>query len=56
AQLKGIVGVSIPISRIEGKWKASQNRPAADRAGVAAGLLEEGDEAMAALVAERGGQ
>lgn len=51
AQLKGIVGVRIPISRIEGKWKASQNRSAADRAGVAAGLAAEGQGAMAALVA-----
>ncbi len=56
AQLKGIVGVAIPIARIEGKWKVSQNRPAADRAGVAEGLLNEGDDAMAALVARRGGK
>ncbi|MBV0890848.1 FMN-binding negative transcriptional regulator [Paracoccus sp. Z118] len=34
AQLRGIVGVEIPVARIAGKWKASQNRPAADRAGV----------------------
>lgn len=38
AQLKGIAGVEIAIDRIEGKWKASQNQPAANRAGVAAGL------------------
>lgn len=50
AQLKGIVGIRIPITRIEGKWKASQNRTPADRAGVAAGLAAEGQEAMAALV------
>jgi transcriptional regulator len=55
AQIKGIVGVEIPISRIEGKWKVSQNRPSNDRAGVVEGLLGEGDgEPMAALVAERG--
>ena len=35
AQIKGIVGIEIPIARIEGKWKASQNRPPADREGVA---------------------
>jgi transcriptional regulator len=40
AQLKGIVGVRLPISRIEGKRKMSQNRPDADRAGVIAGLGE----------------
>jgi transcriptional regulator len=56
AQVKGIVGLEIPIARIEGKWKVSQNRPAADQAGVAAGLRGLGDEAdaMAAIVAERG--
>jgi transcriptional regulator len=40
AQLKGIVGLRLPIARIEGKVKMSQNRPAADRTGVAAGLAE----------------
>jgi len=57
-QLRGIVGVEIEISSIEGKWKASQNRAVADRAGVAEGLMAEGDElslAMAALVKQRGG-
>jgi transcriptional regulator len=53
AQLKAIVGLEIPIARIEGKWKVSQNRPAADRAGVIAGLQNEGDATMAAHVAER---
>lgn len=38
AQLKGIAGVEIAIDRIEGKWKASQNQPAANRDGVVAGL------------------
>lgn len=38
AQLRGIVGLRLPITRIEGKRKMSQNRSAADRAGVAAGL------------------
>jgi transcriptional regulator len=55
AQIKGIVGLQIPIARIEGKWKVSQNRNAADQGGVASGLRGSGDEAeaMAALVAER---
>ena len=47
AQIKGIAGLEIPIARIEGKWKVSQNRSGADRAGVAAGL---GDHPMAGLV------
>ena len=42
SQLKGIVGLEIPIARIEGKWKVSQNRPLADRHGVLAGLRQEG--------------
>ncbi len=53
AQIKGIIGIEIAISAIEGKWKVSQNRPEADRAGVIAGLHatgEEGAEAMAELV------
>ena len=58
AQMRGIVGIEIPISRIEGKWKVSQNRSAADRNGVAGGLRGDGGDqslAMAALVVERGG-
>ncbi len=54
AQIKGIVGIEIAITQIEGKWKVSQNRPAADREGVAAGLREAGEadaDAMAELVA-----
>jgi transcriptional regulator len=53
AQLKGIVGVEIEITRIEGKWKVSQNRPEADRLGVAEGLRTSEDDAarrMADLV------
>lgn len=56
-QLKGIVGIEVEIAAIEGKWKASQNRPEADRAGVVEGLVAMGDGAslaMADLVAHRG--
>jgi transcriptional regulator len=48
--LKGIVGFAIPVTRLEGKWKMSQNRPAEDRAGVVAGLAAEGRDDVAALV------
>ena len=51
--LKAIVGIELPIDRLEGKWKVSQNRPAAERDGVVQGLRAQGDEgsqAMAALV------
>ena len=40
--LKGIVGFELKLTRLEGKWKMSQNRPAADRAGVVEGLTREG--------------
>lgn len=36
--LEAIVGIEIPILKIEGKWKLNQNRPGADRLGVVAGL------------------
>ena len=48
--LNGIVGFVLPIARLEGKWKMSQNRPAEDRAGVIAGLESEGQEDVARLV------
>jgi transcriptional regulator len=56
-QRRAIVGIEIELSDLRGKWKASQNRNAADRAGVIAGLHAEDDagaEAMAAIVAETG--
>ena len=54
AQMQAIIGVEIPISEIDGKWKVSQNRPEADRKGVEDGLRNEGiSEEMARLVAER---
>ncbi len=36
--LRAIVGIRIPLTRLVGKWKISQNRDAADRQGVARGL------------------
>jgi transcriptional regulator len=51
AMLKGIVGFRLPIDRLEGKWKLSQNKNPADRAGVAAGLAAEGGADQTALVA-----
>jgi len=56
-QRKAIVGVEIEIADIRGKWKTSQNRSAADRAGVVENLERLGDEealAMAAIVRETG--
>ena len=54
--LKAIVGIEIPVQRWIGKWKVSQNRPAVDQQGVAAGLNGQGDGAaaqMAELVKQR---
>ena len=42
--LRAIVGVEIEVSALEGKFKASQNREARDKAGVAAGLAAQGIE------------
>jgi transcriptional regulator len=54
--LRAIVGIEMPIARLQGKWKVSQNRVQADRLGVVAGLEAQATEqsrAMAALVRER---
>jgi transcriptional regulator len=45
--LRAIVGIRIPVTRLVGKWKVSQNRSEADRLGVADGL---GADPMADLV------
>ena len=37
--LRGIVGFRFVITRLEGKWKMSQNREMPDRAGVVEGLV-----------------
>lgn len=55
-QLKAIVGLELTIDRLEGKWKMSQNRPAADIDGVIQGLSESDaarDHTVAAIVRER---
>jgi transcriptional regulator len=49
AMLKAIVGFELPIARLEGKWKLSQNKSAADIAGIREGLAAEGDADAAAL-------
>jgi transcriptional regulator len=55
ALVRGIVGLKLTIRRLEGKSKMSQNRPAADRAGVVEGLAQRAsgeDTAVASLVAK----
>jgi transcriptional regulator len=58
-QLKAIRGIVITLDAVEAKAKLSQNRSAADRDGVVAGLLADGDpegvrvaDAMARLRAD----
>jgi transcriptional regulator len=51
AMLRAIVGFEIELSRLEGKWKVSQNRSAADRHGIEAGLAGEAHEAARAMAA-----
>jgi transcriptional regulator len=43
AQLRGIVGVRLPITRIDAKRKMSQNRKAEDKANVKTGLSQSAD-------------
>jgi transcriptional regulator len=43
-QLSAIIGLEMPIGRLTGKWKVSQNRPAHDQQGVVEGLLQDGAE------------
>jgi transcriptional regulator len=55
--MRGIVAFEIPIDRLEGKAKLSQNRPAGDRSRVRAALSAEDDplaRAVATLMAESG--
>ena len=47
--LRAIVGIEIALASLLGKWKVSQNRSAADRDGVAAGIAATHPQ-MAALV------
>ena len=42
-QMKAIIGIEIPISQIEGKWKMSQNKDDADREGVITGMRSDTD-------------
>ncbi len=49
---KVITGFALPIERLEGKYKLSQNRSRADRQGATAALHEHGEGALAALMDE----
>ena len=49
---RGIIGIEIAITRIDGKKKMSQNRPEADRLGVRAGLKAAGRDDLLSLTEE----
>ncbi len=49
AQLKGIVGIVLHVSRLEGARKLSQNKTPADQAGVIAGQEQENPTLAAAM-------
>ncbi|HEY1431574.1 MAG TPA: FMN-binding negative transcriptional regulator [Stellaceae bacterium] len=54
--LKGIIGLDIAVTRLEGKYKLSQNRPAADRPSVIGALEAQSDpdaQAVARLMRDR---
>jgi len=53
--IESIVGIEITISNLQGKWKASQNRPPQDRVSVIEGLKAHGHDVMAATVQSRSG-
>src|SRR5439155_1271318 len=57
SMLKGIVGIEIAVNRLEGKFKLSQNRPAADRPRIIPALKRRADPdspAVAQLMPVRG--
>jgi transcriptional regulator len=54
-QLRAIVGLEVAITRVEAKFKLSQNRPSADIDGVIRGLTAAGHTASAAAVAAHRG-
>ena len=47
--MRAVVGIEIPIVSLEGKWKVSQNRPLADREGMAMALQAGSRDAETAM-------
>jgi transcriptional regulator len=42
--IKAVVGIEMTISKLQGKWKVSQNQPAKNQASVVEGLLSKGTQ------------
>ena len=49
SQIRGIVGIEIPVRRMEGKWKVSQNKSESTRQAIERGLEELGTPASLAM-------
>jgi transcriptional regulator len=49
SQLRGIVGIEIPVRRMEGKWKVSQNKSEQTRESIEKGLEDLGTPASVAM-------
>lgn len=49
SQIRGIVGIEIPVRRMEGKWKASQNKSESTKQEIERGLEELGTPASLAM-------
>jgi transcriptional regulator len=49
SQIRGIVGLEIPVSRLEGKWKVSQNKSDQTRESIEQGLEDLGTSASLAM-------
>lgn len=47
--LAAIVGIEIPVHRLQGKWKVSQNQPAVNQHSVEAALRASGEPSMVAM-------
>jgi len=52
--LRAIVGVTMPITKLQGAWKLGQNKNAMDRAGILAGFAEKGSAYITLDKATRG--
>ncbi|WP_110518651.1 FMN-binding negative transcriptional regulator [Herpetosiphon llansteffanensis] len=50
ALLKAIVGIAMPITRLLGKWKVSQNQPHANQQSVIAGLEASNEPTASAMI------
>jgi transcriptional regulator len=50
--IEAVIGIEISITRLQGKWKVSQNQPPRNQASIMQGLTENGQQDMAELVAK----